>query len=205
MDLKKAFDTANHQLLYGLLAKYGAPEALIDVVRRLHDNFTLKLKIGDIEKEILYGSGVKQGDIMAPVLFLFLMLAFAETLENKWKNDGNINPIEFKYPTSANGGQLKAQKHNSHGLILHIIQLLYVDDGVFPFDSREDLTKGANEIYHLFKKFGLLMHIGKGDADSKTKAMYFPPSPQPRNSILLQNIQGFLQSCKTSVDNVVIR
>ena len=32
--------------------------------------------------------GVRQGDNMAVVLFLFLMSAFAETLEVEWKNTG---------------------------------------------------------------------------------------------------------------------
>jgi hypothetical protein len=29
--------------------------------------------------------GIRQGDNMAPVLFLFLMTAFAETLEMEWQ------------------------------------------------------------------------------------------------------------------------
>jgi hypothetical protein len=43
IDLIKAFDTANHDLLFAILEKYGTPRALIDVIRRLHDNFQLKL------------------------------------------------------------------------------------------------------------------------------------------------------------------
>jgi hypothetical protein len=43
IDLIKAFDTANHDLLFAILEKYGTPQALIDVIRRLHDNFQLKL------------------------------------------------------------------------------------------------------------------------------------------------------------------
>ncbi len=42
-----------------------------------------------IKKEVVEISqlvGVRQGDNMAPVLFLFLMSAFAKTLENEWKN-----------------------------------------------------------------------------------------------------------------------
>jgi hypothetical protein len=43
IDLIKAFDTANHDLLFAILEKYGAPRALIDFIQRLHDNFQLKL------------------------------------------------------------------------------------------------------------------------------------------------------------------
>eukprot|EP00978_Attheya_sp_CCMP212_P003153 scaffold6504_cov40-Attheya_sp.AAC.2 len=41
-------------------------------------------------REIPYEIGVKQGDNMAPVLFIYLMNAFAETLSKKWtKNKWN--------------------------------------------------------------------------------------------------------------------
>jgi hypothetical protein len=45
----------------------------------MHDDFVLKLKIGNETHNIPYGKGVKQGDVVAPILFLFLMLAFSET------------------------------------------------------------------------------------------------------------------------------
>jgi hypothetical protein len=51
-----------------------------------------------IEKEVVelpQNIGVQQGDIMAPVLFLFLMSAFAETLEVAWKEAGiNICTVQ---------------------------------------------------------------------------------------------------------------
>jgi hypothetical protein len=37
-------------------------------------------------QEILQSVGVQQGDNTAPVLFLFLMSTFVETLEPEWKN-----------------------------------------------------------------------------------------------------------------------
>jgi hypothetical protein len=43
IDLIKAFDTANYDLLFAILEKYGTPWALIDVIWHLHDNFQLKL------------------------------------------------------------------------------------------------------------------------------------------------------------------
>ncbi len=40
-----------------------------------------------------------------------------------------------------------------------ILQCLYVDDGAFPFGTREDLKKGMELVYHKFGRFGLEMHI----------------------------------------------
>jgi hypothetical protein len=44
-----------------------------------------------VEKEVVelpQTVGVRQGDDMAPVLFLFLMSAFVETFKIEWKNAG---------------------------------------------------------------------------------------------------------------------
>jgi hypothetical protein len=87
-----------------------------------------------------------------------------------------IKPVEFRFHADERAGQLKGEKHNSDGLVLKFLELLYVDDTFFPFKTRSDLIKGAGKIYFLFERFGLHMHIGRGDDDSKTKAMYFPPS-----------------------------
>ena len=64
----------------------------------------------------------------------------------------------------------------AHREIFEIMQILYLDDGAFVFNSRKDLIKGVNLINSLFKKFGLEMHIGKNNKASKTECIFFPPS-----------------------------
>jgi hypothetical protein len=83
VDLVKAFDTADHQLLFGLLRKYGAPEKIVRAVETLYTNVSVKIQVGKEKRQIPYTIGVQQGNNMAPVLFVFLMQAFAETLVQK--------------------------------------------------------------------------------------------------------------------------
>ena len=59
-------------------------------------------------------------------------------------------------------------------LVLDLFYVLYVDDGAFAFEDREQLTIGAQEIFDNFARFGLIMHIGRGAKQSKTEAVYFP-------------------------------
>ena len=80
-DLVKAFDTSNHVLLVKLLESYGCPPALRSAITRMYKNSKVRLLIGEIDTTIPFNVGVKQGDSMAPVLFLFLIMGFAETLE----------------------------------------------------------------------------------------------------------------------------
>ena len=74
---------ANHELLFALLAKYGGPEPLISVICCMHKNFQLKFSIGSTQCVVNYTVGVRQGDNMAPIPFLFLMHAMSETLAKK--------------------------------------------------------------------------------------------------------------------------
>jgi hypothetical protein len=82
VDLIKAFDTANHDLLFEILAKYSAPPTLIDVIHQLHNNFNLKLIFDKKNKAFIdYSVGVCQGDNMAGLLFLFLMQAMDDSFQ----------------------------------------------------------------------------------------------------------------------------
>jgi hypothetical protein len=57
------------------------------------------------------------------------------------------------------------------------------------FNSRDDLEKGTNMLYDLFKMFGLSMHIGENGKKSKTEAMYISPSfIEDANSHVLNEI-----------------
>jgi len=51
---------------------------------------------------------------------------------------------------------------------------LFADDRVLLFQSRGELIRGSSHIFAHLRKFGLCMHIGRGDAASKTEALYFP-------------------------------
>jgi hypothetical protein len=85
VDLVKAYDTANHALLINILRKYGAPPKFTTAIETIYRTNTCVLKIENKSREIPQTVGVRQGDNMAPVLFLFLMTAFVKTLELVWK------------------------------------------------------------------------------------------------------------------------
>ena len=60
----------------------------------LYVNLSVEIKFGKTMEEIMQMVGVRQGDNMAPILFLFLVAAVAQILEQEWeKND--VRPIQF--------------------------------------------------------------------------------------------------------------
>ena len=95
VDLVKAFDNSNHILLIDILRKYGCPPKLCSAIKRMYSNNNVRLIISKIDTSIPFKVGIKQGDSVAPVLFLFLVVAFAETVKAEWDKH-SIQKIEFK-------------------------------------------------------------------------------------------------------------
>jgi len=72
--------------------------------------------------------------------------------------------------------------------LLSLFCMLYVDDGVFTFSTREQLKIGSNLIYSQFQKFGLEMHIERGSKASKTECV-FPHHLGYGDKTVLHNIK----------------
>ena len=181
VDLVKACDTANHDLLLKVLGKYGAPPKFVAAIKTMYTDLKVVLKIDKEITEIMQSVGVQQGDNMAPVLFLFLMSAAAETLKPAWRQAG-IKVLTVAHTPDDeidNGCDVRGhtpRMYTSRKLTAYeIYQLLYVDDGAFPFPTRDALIKGLSLVHSHLARFGLEVHIGKDGAPSKTEYVFFPP------------------------------
>ena len=60
VDIVKAFDSVNRDMLWSLLGKYGIPDSLIMVIRKLYTDIRIKSKIGKETFSFPSKSGVKQ-------------------------------------------------------------------------------------------------------------------------------------------------
>ena len=70
IDLTKAFDTVNREALWTVLSKLGCPRKFTNLIRLFHDGMQgLVLSNGDTSAPFDISNGVKQGCVLAPVLF----------------------------------------------------------------------------------------------------------------------------------------
>jgi hypothetical protein len=71
-------------MLWKILVKYGIPDTLISMIVKLYMNITINMNVGKTNVSFESTSGVKQGDNLAPVLFLFVIQAVIDMMEEDW-------------------------------------------------------------------------------------------------------------------------
>ena len=84
VDLVKAYDTINRDLVWKILTQYGVPDEMLVVIKKLYQDVTINLKVGEKMKKFGSNCGVKEGDNLAPILFLIFMNAVATSLQKEW-------------------------------------------------------------------------------------------------------------------------
>ena len=79
VDLTKSFDTVSRDGLWKILAMYGCPEKFTSIVQWFHDGMRAHVQDnGDISEAFAVTNGVKQGCVLAPVLFFLIFLAMLQ-------------------------------------------------------------------------------------------------------------------------------
>ena len=95
VDLTKAFDTVHRLLLWEILQRFGCPPKFLAVLRDLHDGATARV-LGNGAKSDAFDvcSGVRQGCVVAPVIFnLFVAAVTTVAKHNMLSDDG----VQLRY------------------------------------------------------------------------------------------------------------
>ena len=192
VDLVKAYDTVNREMLWKILKTLGVPESLIEVLKKLYTDVTINLRVGESLEQFLSTSGVKQGDNLAPVLFIFVIHAVSNSLDKKW--DFTTPDLRW-YPDTQAGskprGQLRGTKHSNKGTMFSFFKSYYVDDTAFILLSRLEVIAASKLIVSHFRRFGLTIHTGskRKNEGSKTEAIHFPRPGQESTAADMEDIE----------------
>jgi hypothetical protein len=93
-------------MLWKILTTLGVPESLIEVLKKLYTDVTINLRVGEKLAQFLSTSGVKEGDNLAPVLFIFVIHAISNSLDKKWE----FTTPDFRwYPDTQIGSKPRGQ------------------------------------------------------------------------------------------------
>jgi len=107
IDLSKAFDTINHELLWKHLSKLRVPPKFLSILKQMHDGMQARVLMGELQSESFeVNVGVKQGCVLTPVLFNILLSAITclfhrvmgheDGVHVEYRLDGNLFNIPYK-------------------------------------------------------------------------------------------------------------
>ena len=80
-------DTVQHKFIEDTLKIFGVPNYWIVWVMKLHTNFEFEIKVGKHKSKLPYGYDLRQGDILAPMLFILVTNLAAEVLAVELKKN----------------------------------------------------------------------------------------------------------------------
>ena len=146
LDLVKAFDRVPRELLWMILTKFGVPKKLISLLKALHKDFKVKFTVDEITQTLNCIIGVKQGDILGPILFTFFIAAVMIT----WRTLCNIPACIFRSKMDVT---MTGRSYRAYGEEFPVQDSEYADDTGVIFESRKDLEEGIQGHYDAFCSF----------------------------------------------------
>ena len=153
IDLRKAFDCVNRNMLLYKLLNYGINGKLFKVLKSLYDvqKTMASIRVNDrLSDWFLTSQGVKQGDSLSPVLFILFINDLAQELINM--NVG-VKINDKKMPI-----------------------LLYADDIVLISEDKLELQTMLDHVHTWCKKWLMAVNL------DKTKIVHFRKKRKPRSN-----------------------
>ena len=160
LDLVKAFDRVPRQLLWDILRRFGVPQKLVSVIESLHRNMNVKFTIDGVTHSIKSEIGVKQGDILGPILFTIFIAAIMIS----WRQTHDRPLCLFH---SKKDFILTGRRPKSKGSQFSFDDSEYADDTAVLFESRESLEEFTQLLINHFARFGMEVHTGDSNQPEK--------------------------------------
>ena len=91
-DLQKAYDSVDRTLLWQVLARFGTPPQMIEVIRQFHDGMRACVRSDDgrCSEWFEVAQGLRQGCVLSPLLFNVFFAAILLVLLERFSKDAGI-------------------------------------------------------------------------------------------------------------------
>lgn len=165
IDLAKAFDTVNRELLWNVLSKFGVPDKFLTILKSLHDNMSACVSIGgDRSEPFKVEVGVKQGCVFAPVIFnIYLTTVTLLSHQQMSPDDG----VKIQFRLDGNLFNLRRLQAQTKTEIAHFLELQYADDCAVLAHTPEALRRSLTIISNIYHAMGLRINVSKTEIISQ--------------------------------------
>jgi hypothetical protein len=153
IDIQKAYDSVNRDLLWKICQHYGLTDKIIRLLKLIYKNIRAKVRInGELSESFIIETGVMQGGIPSPLLFNILFdFIIRQVLE-----EASITGVKLAYGSNDfyHGSREKYEEFD-------IVTLMYADDLIVMCNHIGELQKFIHIFENVTQKYGLTMSVKK--------------------------------------------
>ena len=180
IDLTKAYESVDRTLLWTILTRFGVPHNMISAIRQVDDGMRACVRLGDrvCSGWFAVEYGLRQGCVLAPLLFNIFFAAVINGAYTRFKADKDImNALVYLRKKMGEGGRGKATAREPV-LATPLWGMLYPDDVGGVSQSPEQLRKMVGLIMVVCTAFGLTV------SEAKTEIMCLSTKGMPESTAL---------------------
>ncbi|CAB1107589.1 unnamed protein product [Ectocarpus sp. CCAP 1310/34] len=175
VDLTKAYDSVDRDLLWDVLRRFGVPPKMLAVIRHFHEGMRARVRTDDGQYSEWFdvGQGLRQGCNLAPLLFNLFFAAMLMVAVAEFDKDPKVTADMVKIGTQV---EYTGKKGRSAGKKTTVVTdaealwaMLYADDAAIVSRSPESLEKMMSVIVRVAGLFGLMV------SEPKTEIMCMLP------------------------------
>ena len=159
VDLTKAFYTVNRDLIWNILRKFGCLPTFIAILQQVHTGMCAQVVMaGSQSSGFPVEVGVKQGCVLAPIIFNRLLVAITlVSLRDLQSSDfvGIENRLDGGLLTLR---RLQAKTKTSLAMIS---ALLHADDAAYPSLTADGLQHGLDVMSEAYLRAGIIINTTK--------------------------------------------
>jgi hypothetical protein len=148
----------SRELIWGILLKFGSPYKFVNILCQFHDGIMAWMAIGG-QKSVPFGVsiGVRQGCVLAPVLFNIFLLCVTQLLHKEHEDSCGV-AVDFRLDGNLfNIRSLQTTKV----LMERVLELQYADDCALEAHTPEDLQSVLVAAVRVYSRLGLSINTTK--------------------------------------------
>ena len=163
IDLTKAYDSVDRTLLWTVLARFGVPQIINSVIRQFYDGMRACVRLDDrvCSRWFAVEQGLRQGCVLAPLLFNIFFAAVINLASTRFKADKGIMDALVHPRKKRGAGGAGGSNCRRVSPCTPLWGMLYADDAGVVSQSPEQLRKMVGVIVVVCAAFSLTLSEAK--------------------------------------------